>query len=195
MASKQVQEINAGSMADIAFLLLIFWLTTTTMDADKGLQRRLPPMPDENQKEQQADVKVNRRNIIQVKISSSDRILAGSQPIDVSQLKDKIVEFITNPSNSETLPEKEMTDIAGFGQYPVSQGIVSLQNDRGTSYDSYLRVQNEIVKAFNEVRDVFAVQNYGKKYAQLSEDKQKIVRDAIPQSLSEAEPKDVGKRK
>lgn len=190
---KKVQEINAGSMADIAFLLLIFWLTTTTMDADKGLQRRLPPMPDENQKE--ADVKVNRRNIIQVKINSSDRILAGSQPIDVSQLKDKVIEFITNPSNSETLPEKEMIDIDGFGQYPVSKGVVSLQNDRGTSYDSYLKVQNEIVKAFNEIRDNFATQNYGKKYSLLDEDKQEIVRKVIPQSISEAEPKDVGKSK
>lgn len=191
---KKIQEINAGSMADIAFLLLIFWLTTTTMDADKGLQRRLPPMPDENQKEQ-TDAKINRRNIIQVKISQSDRIFAGGQVIDVSQVKDKIIEFITNPSNNESLSEREMTDIPGFGQYAVSQGVVSLQNDRGTSYDSYIRVQNEIVKAFNEIRDNFALQNYGKKYAFLDETKQDIVRKIVPQSLSEAEPKDVSKRK
>ncbi len=191
--ARKIQEINAGSMADIAFLLLIFWLTTTSMDADKGLQRRLPPMPDESAKHE--DAKVNRRNIIQVKISQSDRIFAGGQVLDVSQLKDKIIEFVTNPGNSESLPEKEMKDIPGFGQYPVSKGVVSLQNDRGTSYDSYLKVQNEIVKAFNEIRDNFAVQNYGKKYAFLDEEKQDIVRKAVPQSLSEAEPKDVGKRK
>lgn len=180
-------------MADIAFLLLIFWLTTTSMDADKGLQRRLPPMPEENQK--QEDVKVNRRNIMQVKINTSDRILAGSQPVDISQVKDKVIEFVINPANSESLPEKEMTDIPGFGQYPVSKGVVSLQNDRGTSYDVYLKVQNEIVKAFNEIRDDFAVQNYGKKYALLDEEKQEIVRKAVPQNISEAEPKDVSKRK
>ena len=81
MARNKVQDINASSMADIAFLLLIFWLTTTSMDADKGLQIRLPPMPDENQK--QEDVKVQRRNILQVKINSSDRILSGSQRSDV----------------------------------------------------------------------------------------------------------------
>lgn len=193
MAKRTVQEINAGSMADIAFLLLIFWLTTTSMDADKGLQRRLPPMPDEKQK--QEDVKVNRRNIIQVKINSNDRILAAGEPMDVSQVKDKIIEFVTNPADSDLLPEKEMTDIPGFGQYPVSQGVVSLQNDRGTSYDAYLRVQNEIVKAFNEIRDNFAMQNYGKKYSLLDENQQEIVRKAIPQSISEAEPKDVAKRK
>ena len=194
MAIKRNAEgINASSSADIAFLLLIFWLTTTTMNSDKGLQRRLPPMPDENQK--QEDVKVNRRNIIQVKINSNDRIIAGGQIMEISEIKDKIVEFVTNPLNLENLPEKEMKDIEGFGQYAVSKGVVSLQNDRGTSYNAYLQVQNELVKAFNEIRDDFAVKNYGKKYNALDEDKQKIIREAIPQSISEAEPKDIGKRR
>ena len=193
MAKRSVDGINASSMADIAFLLLIFWLTTTTMNNDKGLQRRLPPMPDENQ--QQEDAKVNRRNIIQVKINAADRIIAGGQIMDISEIKDKIVEFVTNPMNLETLPEKEMKDIEGYGQYAVSKGVVSLQNDRGTSYNSYLRVQNELVKAFNEIRDDFAVKNYGKKYNALDEDKQKIVREAVPQNISEAEPKDISKRR
>ena len=160
------------------------------MNADKGIRRQLPPMPDENQ--QQTDVKVNRRNIMQVKISRSDRIFAGSQVIDdPAQIKEKVIEFITNPTNSETLPEKNVTDIKGFGEYPVSQGVVSLQNDRGTSYKVYIQVQNEIIRAYDEVRDNFAMKNFGKKYAQLDEDKQKIVRDAIPQTISEAEPKEV----
>ena len=193
MAKKNVEGVNASSSADIAFLLLIFWLTTTTMNSDKGLQRRLPPMPDENQ--QQEDAKVNRRNIIQVKINAADRIIAGGQIMEISEIKDKIVEFVTNPLNLENLPEKEMKDIEGFGQYAVSKGVVSLQNDRGTSYNSYLQVQNELVKAFNEIRDDFAVKNYGKKYNALDEDKQKIVREAIPQNISEAEPKDISKRR
>ena len=163
------------------------------MDVDKGIQRRLPPMPDENQKQQ--DIKVNRRNIVVVRINAQDRILAGGTPMDITQVKDQIKEFITNPANSESLPEKEMKDIEGFGQYAVSKGVVSLQNDRGTSYSAYLRVQNEIVKAFNEIRDDFAMVNYGSKYADLDEDKQRIVRDAVPQSISEAEPKDVSKKR
>jgi hypothetical protein len=150
-------------------------------------------MPDENQKQQ--DIKVNRRNIVVVRINSQDRILAGGVPMDVTQVKEKIKEFIINPTNSESLPEKEMKDIEGFGQYAVSKGVVSLQNDRGTSYSAYLRVQNEIVKAFNEIRDDFAMVNYGSKYADLDEEKQRIVRDAVPQSISEAEPKDVSKKK
>ena len=191
--AKSTPALNTTSSADIAFLLLIFFLVSTTMDVDKGIQRRLPPMPDENQKQQ--DIKVNRRNIVVVRINSQDRILAGGVPMDITHVKEKIKEFIVNPANSESLPEKEMKDIEGFGQYAVSKGVVSLQNDRGTSYSAYLRVQNEIVKAFNEIRDDFAMVNYGSKYADLDEEKQRIVRDAVPQSISEAEPKDVAKKK
>ncbi|MBQ2913404.1 MAG: biopolymer transporter ExbD [Bacteroidales bacterium] len=191
--AKPLPALNTTSTGDIAFLLLIFFLVATTMDVDKGIQRRLPPMPDENQKQQ--DIKVNRRNIVVVRINAQDRILAGGTPMDISQVKDQIKEFITNPANSEALPEKEMKDIEGFGQYAVSKGVVSLQNDRGTSYSAYLRVQNEIVKAFNEIRDDFAMVNFGSKYADLDEDRQRIVRDAVPQSISEAEPKDVSKKR
>ena len=179
--AKSTPSLNTTSSADIAFLLLIFFLVSTTMDVDKGLDRRLPPMPDENQKQQ--DVKVNRRNIVVVRINAQDRILAGGTPMDVTQVKDKIKEFILNPANSESLPEKEMKDIEGFGQYAVSKGVVSLQNDRGTSYNAYLKVQNEIVRAFNEIRDEFAMQNFGSKYADLDEEKMKIVRTAIHQSI------------
>ena len=191
--AKPLPALNTTSTGDIAFLLLIFFLVATTMDVDKGIERRLPPMPDENQKQQ--DIKVNRRNIVVVRINAQDRILAGGEPMDVTQVKAKIKEFITNPTNSESLPEKEMKDIEGFGQYAVSKGVVSLQNDRGTSYSAYIKVQNEIVKAFNEIRDEFAMTNFGSKYADLDEEKVKIVREAIPQSISEAEPKDVSKKR
>ena len=176
----------------MAFLLLCFFLMTTTMDQDLGLQRRLPPMPDPNQKVE--DQKVNRRNIIIVKINSADRLLAGTEPMHVSQLKDKIKEFLTNPANDPNLPEKEEIEIEGFGPCQVSKGVISLQNDRGTSYQAYIAVQNELVKAVNELRDDFSMANYGKKYINLEEDQQVIVRKAIPQNISEAEPKDVSKK-
>ena len=190
---KQTPAINSSSTADIAFLLLCYFLMTTTMGSQTGLSRRLPPMPTEEQ--QQENQKVNRRNIITVKINSQDRIFAGGEPIDISMLKDKIHEFLTNPRNDENLPERVMTDIEGFGQYPVSKGVISLQNDRGTSYRQYIAVQNELVKAVNEIRDEFSLNNYGKKFIQLDEEKQEIVKKAIPQQISEAEPKDVAKRR
>ena len=190
--ARKTPGLNTQSTADIAFLLLCYFLMTSTMDQQSGLQRRLPPMPDQNQKTE--DTKVNKRNIIIVKINSSDRLFAGDQLLDVSQLKDKIQEFITNPNNDPNLPEREMKNIEGYGEYPVSKGVISLQNDRGTSYRAYIAVQNELVKAINEVRDDFCKQNYGKAYTFLTEDQQKIVREAIPQNISEAEPKDVTKK-
>ena len=184
--------MNTSSTADIAFLLLCYFLMTTTMGSQTGLSRRLPPMPDKNQKVE--DQKVNRRNIIVVKINSADRILAGSEPIDVSQLKDKIKEFLTNPTNDPNLPEKEAKEIEGFGTYNVSKGVISLQNDRGTSYQAYIAVQNELVKAVNELRDDFSYKTYGKKFSKLTEEQQDVVKKCIPQNISEAEPKDVSKK-
>ncbi|MBR4660521.1 MAG: biopolymer transporter ExbD [Bacteroidales bacterium] len=192
MASKKTPEINGGSMADISFLMLIFFLMVTTMDKEEGLSRRLPPMPAADQKVE--DQKVNRRNIIQVKINSSDRLYAGNEMMDVSQLKDKIKEFLSNPLDDPNLPEKEAVEIEGLGTVMKSKGVISLQNDRGTTYSKYIEVQNELIKAVNELRDDFSMQQYGKTYAKLDSDRQELVRKAIPQNISEAEPKDVKKK-
>ena len=192
MAKKKVPEINGSSMADIAFIALIFFLMVTTMDKEEGISRLLPPIPPEDQKME--DLKVNRRNIIQVKINSNDRLLAGGQPMDVSQLKDKIKEFMTNPDDDPNLPEKEIQDIPGLGPVPVSKGVISLQNDRGTTYQAYITVQNELIKAINELRDDFSMKTFGKKYSKLSDEQQEMVRKAVPQKISEAEPKDVRKK-
>jgi biopolymer transport protein ExbD len=191
--AKKTPAINSSSTADIAFLLLCYFLMTTTMGTQTGLSRRLPPMPDPNQKVE--DQKVNRRNIIIVKINSADRILAGSEPIDVSQLKDKIKIFLTNPTDDPNLPIMEATEIEGIGNRKVSKGVISLQNDRGTSYQAYIAVQNELVKAVNELRDEASMREFGKKFLALEENQQKAIKELVPQQISEAEPKDVGKRR
>lgn len=190
--ARPAQQLPSSSLADIAFMVLIFFLLVSTMDQEMGLQRRLPPMPDPNQKTD--DVQIKRRNIMVVKINDVDRLLAGGVPMDVSMLKEKAKEFLLNPMNDENLPEKEDKVIEGFGSYPISKGVISLQNTRGTSYNAYLKVQNELVKAVNEIRDEFALANFGKVYLKLDEDRQRIVRDAIPQNISEADPKDTGRK-
>lgn len=192
MGKKKTPAINSSSTADIAFLLLCYFLMTTTMGSQTGLQRRLPPMPDKNQQVQ--DQKVNRRNIIIVKINSADRLMAGNEPMEVSLLKDKIKDFLTNPTNDPNLPEKEVIEIEGYGSCEVSKGVISLQNDRGTSYRAYIEVQNELVRAINELRDEFSYRNYGKSFNRLDEDKQEIVKKAVPQNISEAEPKNVSNK-
>ena len=192
MAKKKTPAINSSSTADIAFLLLCYFLMTTTMGSQTGLSRLLPPMPDPNQKLE--NQQVNQRNIILVRVNAANNVLAGSEPIAVNQLKDKIKDFLSNPYDDPSLPSKTPTEIEGFGTYNVSQGVISLQNDRGTSYYQYIAVQNEIVKAIDELRDEFAMNNYGRPYIRLTEDQQDIVKKAIPQRISEAEPKDVSKR-
>ena len=190
--ARPAQQLPSSSLADIAFMVLIFFLLVSTMDQEMGLQRLLPPMPDPNQKTD--DVQIKRRNIMVVKINDADRLLAGGVPMDVSMLKEKAKEFLLNPMNDENLAEKEEKVIEGFGSYPISKGVISLQNTRGTSYNAYLKVQNELVKAVNEIRDEFSLANFGKVYLKLDEDKQRIVRDAIPQKISEADPKDTGRK-
>ncbi|MCR4572002.1 MAG: biopolymer transporter ExbD [Bacteroidales bacterium] len=189
--AKKTPAINSSSTADIAFLLLCYFLMTTTMGSQTGLSRRLPPMPDPSQKVE--DMKVNRRNIILVRINSADRIFAGSDPIDISQLKDKVKLIVNNPADNPNFPAKEPKEIKGIGTREVTKAVISLQNDRGTTYDVYIAVQNELVKAVNELRDEASMKEFGKKFAALDEEHQKAIKELVPPQISEAEPKDVGK--
>lgn len=189
MAGRKVQEINAGSMADIAFLLLIFFLVATTMNVDTGIQRVLPAMPDPNQK--QEDNLVKERNLLLVFVNKFDGISVGGETMDITQVTEKAKEFILNAANSENLPEKEDTEIELIGTYPVSKGVISLQNDRGTSYKMYIMVQNELTRAFNEVRDGLAMEKFGKKFLDLEEDQRDAIQKAIPLRISEAEPRNI----
>ncbi len=190
MAKREIQEINAGSMADIAFLLLIFFLVTTTMDTDTGISRKLPPMPEEEKP--QDDQKVKERNVFIVLLNRNNQLLVEGEPIQIGQLRDKTKEFIVNPENDPNLPEKKIIEVEYFGNYEVTKGVISLQNDRGTSYGSYIHVQNELAAAINELRDDLAMQKFGKKYEDLEEDQADAVQSIYPMAISEAEPKNIG---
>lgn len=196
---RKTPDINAGSQADIAFLLLIFFLVATTMNTDTGLTRMLPPMPPEDQK--QEEIKVKERNLFLVLISGSGNIMAGvpgkQELITLGQLKDKAKEFITNPLDDENLPEKIDKEITlpdgSTWVYPVSEGVVSLQTTRDTNYQSYIMVQNELTRAFNEVRDEVAQRKFGSKFAELNEEQSKAISTAVPLKISEAEPRNIKK--
>jgi len=176
-------------MADIAFLLLIFFLVTTTMDVDTGITRKLPP-PLETE-EQEIDIKD--RNIFKVLVNSSDRLLVEDKEGDIRTLREEVKKFFLNPFNDEELPEKRLETIDLIGEIEISKGVVSLKNDRGTSYEMYIKVQNELTTAFREMRDDLAVQYFGVKFTNLV-DQAKIdaIQKAIPIAISEAEPEDIG---
>lgn len=187
--AKNVTEINASSMADIAFLLLIFFLVTTTMDIDTGIARRLPPPLPENV--DPPDVKD--RNIFTVLVSKSDRIMINGKPGDIRNLKDQAKEFLHNPGNLEKLPEKELKQIDYLGEVFVSKGIISLKNDRGTSYDMYIQVQDALTAAVSELRDELSMEKFGIKFENLSNDDYiSAIKKAVPVSISEAEPANIG---
>lgn len=190
---RKVPDINSSSTADIAFLLLIFFLITTSMDTDRGLARLLPPPPEDQQENTD---KIRNRNILQVYLNKDDALMCGNDYISVDQLRDKAKEFIANVDNSEDMPEKTQKNVEFFGTYLVNdKHVVSLQNDRGSSYQAYISVQNELVAAYNELRDELALQKWQVPYAELSNEQQKAIREIYPQRISEAEPKKYGEKK
>lgn len=193
-AKKKVPEVNSSSTADIAFLLLVFFLCTTTMAVNKGLARRLPPPVPAEQKTQ--DLKVKERNVLVVLLNSNDALRVGGKDATVAELKEKAKEFILNKDNDENLPEKEVIDVEYFGSVAVTKNhVISLQNDRGTSYSAYIEVQNELVAAYNELRNDLAKSKFGKNYEDLDESQQKAIQKIYPQKISEAEPKNYGGNK
>ena len=189
--ARKLQEINAASMADIAFMLLIFFLVATTIDIDTGLYRILPAMPDEEQLEDDKDL-IRERNVFVVLVNRNNDLLVEGEPMDISQLKEKTIEFLENNENKENLPEKQLKFVEPFGEIEVTKGIISLQNDRGTNYKTYVQVMNELTAAGNYVKDKFSMQRLGKRYDELGKDDRKAVRAAVPAVISEAEPKNIG---
>lgn len=190
MARRETPEVNAGSLADIAFLLLIFFLMTTTMSTDAGLGRTLPPPIPPNE---QPPPPIRERNVFEVLINANNQLLVEGKPMDLKDLKDAAKEFIENPMNLETMPERRTIEVDLIGPITTTpNAVISLQNDRGTQYQTYLAVQNELQRAYSELREQLAKSQFNKSYSELSTDEQKAVRDVYPQKISEAEPRNVG---
>ena len=192
---KKMPGLNTSSTADISFMLLIFFLVTTSMDTDTGLARRLPQPPDKDQEDAQIDVK--ERNVMNVRINAVGQLWCKvgniSEYIALDQLKPLAKEFIDNPNNSGKLPEKSVKEIDLLGASAVTEKhVISVQTDRGTPYDVYFQVQNELVAAYNELRDDLSKRKFGRLYANLTDEQQVAVRTYYPQKISEAEPKNYG---
>ncbi|GAB6395136.1 MAG: biopolymer transporter ExbD [Bacteroidales bacterium] len=191
---RKVPQLNSTSSADIAFIMLLFFLLTSSMDTDRGLPRRLPPPVPKEQKN--TDVDIKKRNLLVVLINSTNQVLCSNEYIPIDQLKGKVKEFVENANNNEHMPEKIEMDVPFFGTTLVTKNhVISLQNDRGTSYQAYIDVQNEIAAAYNELRDNISERQFGKKFMELEEEQQEAVQKIYPQRISEAEPKNYGKVK
>ena len=188
MSKRKTPGLNTGAMSDISFLLLTFFLLTSSINTEQGIPRKLPPPKTEDTQDKKVDI--NRRNVLNVLVNFRDEISVNGEEIMVSDLKAKAKEFFANPSNDPSLPEKVSKPIEGIGDFQVSKGVVSLTNDQGTSYNMYVQVQNELQRAVNELRDETALMYFGKKFDGLDSAAQRAVSTAIPMSISEAPPID-----
>lgn len=203
MAKRSAPEVNAGSMADIAFLLLIFFLVTTTIETDSGISRKLPPELDENQPPPPV---IKERNLFVVNVSSNGELLVEEELMELKDLRAAAVEFLDNGAGTGD-------DACSYCQGPKdpassvnpTKAIIALQNNRGTSYKRYIAVQNELVAAYNELRNREAQRLYGAPFVEMEaryndartsdSEKNKLkpqlekIREMYPEKLSEAEPK------
>ena len=198
MARRSSPEVNAGSMADIAFLLLIFFLVTTTIETDSGICRKLPPM-----EEIEEDVIIKQRNIFTVLLNGKDQILVEDELMELEDIRAAAIEFLDNGGGTG----EEACDYCKGKRDPKSsdnpdKAIISLKNERETSYAAYISVQNELVAAYTHLRNVRAEDLYGESYSEMMKNyrdvnwpgnKQKLkekinnLRKEYPQKLSEVQ--------
>jgi len=184
--------LNTSSTADISFMLLIFFLVTTSMDTDQGLARTLPKPPEDE--DAKNELKVKERNILNIRINKDNYLMIGDDYVGLDEVKPRAKEFIANPENRANLPELKPKKCGILGTRMVTLNhVISVQTDRGTSYGVYFQVQDQLVAAYNELRDELGKQEFGYKYEFLSKEQKEAIRDVYPQKISEAEPKQYGK--
>lgn len=202
MGRRSIPEVNAGSMADIAFLLLIFFLVTTTIDTDEGIDRKLPPIEPPNQE----DIVIKQKNIFTVVVNKNNQLLVEDQLMQLKDLRAAAIKFLDNGGGAG----EDACSYCKGDKDPTSsdnpdKAIISLQNDRETKYSTYIAVQNELVGAYNDLRARYVQERYNADYVQLDREFNdpkttaerlaeitpvlEDVKAKYPQKLSEAEPK------
>lgn len=165
-------EINSASMADIAFLLLIFFLVTTTINVDTGIGLVLPPPLDKDA----TPPPVRKRNMMHILVNAQGLVLMNEEPTPVAEVKDKIKEFIKNPDEDENLSESPQ------------KAIVSIKTVRETPYRIYIDMLDEVMGAYAELRNEVALNNYGRSFKTLSKEQRDVVSEIYPKKISIAEP-------
>ena len=198
MARRSSPEVNAGSMADIAFLLLIFFLVTTTIETDSGISRKLPPIEENDE-----DVIIKQKNIFTVLLNGKDQILVEDELMELEDIRAAAIEFLDNGGGKG----EDACDYCKGKRDPSSsdnpdKAVVSLKNERETSYAAYISVQNELVAAYTHLRNIRAEELYGESYSEMLKNyrdvnwpgnKQKLkekinnLRSDYPQKLSEVQ--------
>ena len=158
---REVPELNTTSTADISFMLLVFFLVTSSMNSDRGLGRKLPPV-DEQQQEQRD---ISRSNVLQVRIDADDVLRCDDQVVTLQQLQQQVESFVASRQ--------------------TGRHIIAVQTDRQTSYNAYFEMQNAIVAAYHSLRDKMARQQFGHSFKQCTDEERDMIVARYPQRISE----------
>jgi biopolymer transport protein ExbD len=183
---KEVPALNTTSTADISFMLLIFFLVTSSMDTDKGLPRQLPP-PDDSTEQQEVEVK--KRNVLELRLDKEDRLTCNGEPINTTELTARVAEFVMNKSDDAQLPEKSEREVHLLGRCRVSdRHLITVEADRLTTYNAYFEMQNAVVRGYAKARNELALQHFGHSLAQCSQEERDALAMVYPQRISETMP-------
>ncbi|MDR1983669.1 MAG: biopolymer transporter ExbD [Prevotellaceae bacterium] len=192
---KEMPELNGAGMSDISFLLLCFFLMTSSMDESLGINRLLPPIPEGEQEQ----IQIKPHNVLSVLVDGQDRLSVNAKVIDIRDLKDAAKEFILNPTRdpNKSSKKEEQINIPGRGTvtFEVTEAVISLQNVRSTSYEKYLQVQDQLTKAYNELRNEKSIELFNRKFSDLDDKQREAITQIYKQRISESPPKDTRKRK
>ena len=181
---RHVPMINAASVADISFMLLILFLMVTSMDVDKGLSRQLPP-PDPTEEERE-ETRVSERNVMKIEVTADNKIMLDGKEAVLGDIRQRVMTFVENESNRADLPEKHETDIPLLGKCQITdRHVIQIEADRQSNYDVYFGVQNEIVAAYNTLRDKLAAKRFGRTYGQCSDVQKEALRTYYRQRVAE----------
>jgi biopolymer transport protein ExbD len=195
MAKRAAPEVNAGSMADIAFLLLIFFLVTTTIETDSGINRKLPPL-----EESEEDVIIKQKNIFTVLLNGKDQLLVEDELMELKDIRKAAREFLDNGGDGTCTYCKGKKDPSSSDN--PDKAIISLKNERETTYKTYIAVQNELVAAYSELRNIRATALYGKSFTEMEanlndvnwpgsksklKEQLEVIKVEYPQKLSEVQ--------
>lgn len=189
---RKVPGLNNSSIADISFILLSFFLMTTSMGADKGLQRRLPPLTDEKEKKSETDIK--ERNLLKIEIDANGNIACNGKSLKKEDLTARVKEFIGNPNNKSTLPEKQTINVPLLGGNinATTEHLIALQTSPQTSYETYFDIQDRIVRGYTELRNELSLKKFGQTFATLNNEQKEAIREVYPQRISEIEVSEKG---
>lgn len=178
-----VPEINATSTADMAFMLLVFFLLATSMGVKKSIRRELPPSTDSVRVE---PLRVKERDLLVLRLDGEGRLFAGSEEIPLADVKERVKHFIANPDNEESLPEKHPREIPLLGTVEVTDAhVIALRYDPHTGYRTYFEVQNLLLEAYRELRDAEAEKRFHCTFDRASSEQQEAIRACYPQRISE----------